>query len=169
MAKKSNTALATRDNADTGNNEDTDEDKAKKDEEMELARVETENKVKAAYEAALELLDGAKKLKEDDFEEVESDFFKFETKGDSIQGAYLGMVKERISQHCIGIVAKDGSPTMVRVNTTRQLTSDLSRLAPLSDGKPRFFVRLEFLGVEKTGNGRNVKKFKVGSRAINAK
>lgn len=162
-------ALARRD-ADTGNNDsEQTEDEKKKEEELELARVESENKVKAAFDAAMELLDSAKKLKEDDFEEVESDFFKFEKEGDTIQGAYLGMVKERISQHCIGIVTKEGSPTIVRVNSTRQLTSDLSRLAPLSDGKPRFFVRLEYIGKEKTGNGRNVKKFKVGSRPIAAK
>jgi hypothetical protein len=166
MAKKSNTeetALANRDE------KMTDAEKKAAEEKAELARVESENMVKDAFDAATELLANARKLKEDDFDEVESDFFKFENEGDSIQGAYLGAVKERILQHCIGIVTKDGEPTIVRVNSTRQLGSDLSRLAPLSDGKPRYFVRLEYVGTEKTGNGRNVKKFKVGSRPVNAK
>lgn len=144
----------------------TEDEKKKLEEKAELARIESEDRVKSAYEAATKLLADARKFKEDDFEEVESDFFKFENVGDQIQGVYLGVVKERIASHCIGIVTKDGEPMTVRVNSTRQLASDLSRLAPLSDNKPRFFVRLEYLGKEKTGAGRNVKKFKIGSRAI---
>lgn len=145
---------------------------ANEEEARELARMESENRVSVALEAATKALAEAKKLKDADFDEVEDDFFKFETKGDTVQGVYLGVINERIKAHCLASVDKAGNPIVVRVNGTRQLASTLERLAPFTvgddAGKPRYYVRLEYLGKEKTGNGREVKKFKIGTKPIGA-
>lgn len=135
----------------------------------ELARIESEVKVATAFEQAKALLAQAAKLDADDFDTADEEFVKFEkprsadgkTPGDTVQGVYLGEINDRLKMFAIGMLGKDKEPIIKRILSTRQLSSIFSRLVP-----NKHLVRIEYLGKEKTGSGRNVKKFDVGTKLI---
>lgn len=127
------------------------EARAKKIQEAELA---TLNAFANVASQAAGMLKAAKTAKPADFQKQESDYWKAEKPGESLQGLYMGFIPDRYITHLIGTLDSKGNPIMMRVKGTKQLTSALGRV------KPQTAVRIEFTGTEKTENG-TMRKFEV--------
>lgn len=125
--------------------------KSKRVQEAELAALQS---FQTFHTKGIEALKLAKEAKKDDFQKQETDFWKPEKAGESLQGVYLGFIPDRYITHLVGTLDKKGNPLMMRVKGTKQLTSALSRV------KKGTGVRIEFDGTEKVENG-TMRKFVV--------
>lgn len=118
------------------------------------AELEALQAFQAFHVEGLEALKKAKAAKKDEFQKQETDYWKAEKPGESLQGVYLGFIPDRYITHLIGTLDSKGNPLMMRVKGTKQLTGALSRV------KKGTAVRIEFTGTEKTENG-TMRKFEV--------
>lgn len=132
------------------------EAKGKKALEVEQAALQMfQEKFVSGEAKGIAMLEAAKKAKKDDFTKQETDFWKPEKVGDTLQGVYMGSVPDRYTTHLLGTLDTKGNPLMMRIKGTKGLSGALGRV------KAGTAVRIEFIGSEKTENG-NFKKFDVG-------
>jgi hypothetical protein len=131
--------------------------------DSETGEVKSLNKIEEYDPRELvKLLKMGDAAKEEDFEDPDKDFWKPTEPGDELRGAYIGhdtvgRGDNRRRVHAVAVLggAKKNRPMAVRFNGTAALN------AKLQNFKPKTYIRIRYLGTEKTTDGYNAKLFDV--------